>query len=158
MLSKTITYTDFNGRTRTETFEFHLYQHERVKWASDKDGLLRYKKDLSDADLEGIQKAAITDEAEAERMLNVLLNDGTIFTIVNVIEDLVRRSYGQRSEDGRRFVKSKEMTEEFMQTEAYSVLFEELTTNPDAGSAFMNALMAKNDTQNTPPAHRRAEY
>ena len=158
MLSKTITYTDFNGRTRTETFEFHLYQHERVKWASDKDGLLRYKKDLSDADLEGIQKAAITDEAEAERMLNVLLNDGTIFTIVNVIEDLVRRSYGQRSEDGRRFVKSKEMTEEFMQTEAYSVLFEELTTNPDAGSAFMHALMAKNETQNTQPAHRRAEY
>ena len=158
MLSKTITYTDFNGRTRTETFEFHLYQHERVKWASDKDGLLRYKKDLSDADLEGIQKAAITDEAEAERMLNVLLNDGTIFTIVNVIEDLVRRSYGQRSEDGRRFVKSEEMTEEFMQTEAYSVLFEELTTNPDAGSAFMNALMVKNETQNTQPAHRRAEY
>ena len=158
MLSKTITYTDFNGRTRTETFEFHLYQHERVKWASDKDGLLRYKKDLSDADLEGIQKAAITDEAEAERMLNALLNDGTIFTIVNVIEDLVRRSYGQRSEDGRRFVKSKEMTEEFMQTEAYSVLFEELTTNPDSGSAFMNALMAKNETQNTQPAHRRAEY
>ncbi len=45
------------------------------------------------------------------------------------------------SPDGKRFVKSKEMAEAFSQTEAYSDLFMELSTNTDAAIEFAKGIM-----------------
>ena len=65
-------------------------------------------------------------------------------TIIKIFKDLVLRAYGQKSPDGKRFIKSKELSEEFSQTEAYSDLFMELATDSTAAAAFVNGIMPQN--------------
>ena len=58
------------------------------------------------------------------------------------------KSYGEKSLDGKRFIKNKELTEAFIQTEAYSELFVELASNADEAVKFINGIMPKNMTAN----------
>ena len=69
-----------------------------------------------------------------------------------MFKDIILRSYGEKSPDGRRFIKSKEITDAFAQTEAYSDLFMELATDAEAASDFINAIVPQdmsNDKKNT---------
>ena len=47
---------------------------------------------------------------------------------------------------GKRFIKSKELSEAFSQTEAYSQLFMELATDADAASKFVNGIVPAQET------------
>ena len=67
--------------------------------------------------------------------------------IMEFFEDLISRSYGEKSEDGRRFMKSYELSKAFMETPAYEVLFEELVTNAEAAADFVNAIMPADVTK-----------
>lgn len=116
MLKKTITYTDLNGVERKEDFYFNLSKPEIVKMQGSVKGGY-------DAQLKSI----------AADM------DGGI--IMEFFEDLIRKSYGEKSADGRRFMKSDEISRSFMETPAYEVLFEELVTDDKAAAAFVNAIM-----------------
>ena len=116
MLKKSITYVDLNGITRTEDFYFNLSKPEVVKMQSSVKGGY-------DVRLKGI--AAELNGA----------------AIMEFFEDLIKKSYGEKSEDGRRFKKSDEISEAFMQTPAYEVLFEELVTDDKAAAEFVNAIM-----------------
>ena len=116
MLKKSITYVDLNGITRTEDFYFNLSKPEVVKMQSSVMGGY-------DVRLKGI--AAELNGA----------------AIMEFFEDLIKKSYGEKSEDGRRFKKSDEISEAFMQTPAYEVLFEELVTDDKAAAEFVNAIM-----------------
>ena len=58
-----------------------------------------------------------------------------------MFKDLVLKAYGVKSDDGRRFIKSKELSEEFAQTEAYSQIFMELATDADAAAKFVNGII-----------------
>lgn len=116
MLKKLITYTDLNGVERTEEFMFNLSKPEIVKMQSSVKGGY-------DVRLKGI--AAVKDGKE----------------IMEFFEELIRKSYGEKSEDGRRFMKSDELSKAFMETPAYEVLFEELITDENAASKFVNGVM-----------------
>lgn len=116
MLKKMITYTDYNGVERTEPFYFNLSKPEIVKMQSSVKGGY-------DAQLKGIAKEM----------------DGA--AIMEFFEDLIRRSYGEKTDDGRRFQKSEAISEAFMQTPAYEVLFEEMVTDDKAAAEFVNAVM-----------------
>ena len=118
MLKKSITYTDLNGVERTEDFYFNLSKPEIVKMQSSVQGGL-------DVRLKGIAN---------------VLNGAAI---LDFFEDLIRKSYGIKSEDGRRFMKSEEISRDFMETPAYEVLFEELVTNDKAAAEFVNAVIPK---------------
>ena len=61
--------------------------------------------------------------------------------IMEFFEDLITKAYGVKSEDGRRFMKSEEISRSFMESPAYEVLFEELVTNDKAAADFVNAVM-----------------
>jgi len=61
--------------------------------------------------------------------------------IIEVFKDLILKSYGEKSPDGKRFVKNQELRDAFSQTEAYSELFLELATNPEAAAAFVNGIV-----------------
>jgi hypothetical protein len=61
--------------------------------------------------------------------------------IIKIFKELVLKAYGQKSPDGRRFIKNDDLREEFSQTEAYSKLFMELATNADAAAKFVNGIM-----------------
>lgn len=116
MLKKTITYTDLFGVERTEDFYFNLSKPEVVKMQGSVKGGY-------DVRLKGIASE---------------LNGANI---MEFFEDLIKKSYGEKSEDGRRFMKSEEISRSFMETPAYEVLFEELVTNDKAAAEFVNAVM-----------------
>jgi hypothetical protein len=116
MLKKTITYTDYNGVERTGDFYFNLTEAEVVEMEVGINGGYAEM-------LERIVKA----------------KDGA--TIMKEFKEFITRSYGIKSPDGIRFEKSKEISEAFMQTEAYSVLFMELCTNAEAAAAFVNGIL-----------------
>lgn len=116
MLKKTITYTDYNGVERTEDFYFNLTKAELMEMEMSKAGGLS----------EMIQKIVDTRDVPA---------------IVSIFKDLVLKAYGEKSPDGKRFIKNDELREAFAQTEAYSELFMELATDADAASAFMNGII-----------------
>lgn len=122
MLKKTITYKDYNGVERTEDFMFNLTKAEILEMQLTKDGGM----DVA------IKK--IVDAKDAPE-------------IMKVFKDLILRSYGIVSDDGRRFIKSKEISDSFAQTEAFSMLFMELATDTDAASAFVNGIVPAADTK-----------
>ena len=61
--------------------------------------------------------------------------------IIKVFKDLVLKAYGEKSPDGKRFIKSDEIAAAFAQTEAYSILFMELATDADAAAKFVNGIV-----------------
>jgi hypothetical protein len=116
MLKKTIKYVDYDGNTRNETFYFNLSQAEIAQLEMSVEGGLVKK-------IEAI--------AEAQ--------DGP--KIMDMFTEIIAMSYGEKSADGKRFVKSQELTKAFMETEAYSMLFMELITNAEAAAAFINGIV-----------------
>ena len=116
MLKKTITYTDYNGSERTEDFYFNLSKAEIMEMEMSKAGGLA----------ESITKIVAAQDAPA---------------IIKVFKDLILKAYGEKSDDGKRFIKSEELSEAFAQTEAYSQLFMELATDTDAASTFVNGIV-----------------
>jgi len=115
MLKKTITYTDYDGNQRTEDFYFNLTKAEITEMELSVDG--------------GFVKmiGKIVDSQDNKR-------------IAEIFKDLIIKSYGEKSPDGKKFMKNKEIQDSFAQTEAYSELFMELATNADAASAFVNGI------------------
>ena len=127
MLKKTFTYTDFNGVERTEDHYFNLSKAELMEMELSTTGGLA----------EMINKIVAAQDAPA---------------IVKIFKELVLKAYGQKSADGRRFIKSKELSDEFSQTEAYSQLFMELATDPDAAAKFVNGIVPVMDNKSSIPA------
>ena len=116
MLKKTFTYTDYNGVERTEDHYFNLSKAELMEMELSTTGGLA----------EMINKIVAAQDAPA---------------IVKIFKELVLKAYGQKSADGRRFIKSQELSDEFAQTEAYSQLFMELATDADAAGKFVNGIV-----------------
>ena len=116
MLKKTITYTDYNGNPRTEDFYFNLNEAELAEMVVSVDGGLT---------------------AMIQRI--VAAQDGK--QIIATFKDIVLRAYGEKSPDGRRFIKNPELRDAFSQTEAYVKLFMELSTDHDAAAAFINGII-----------------
>ena len=116
MLKKRISYTDFNGMKREEDFYFNLSQAEILEMELVKEGGFR-------------------------SYINRIVAAQNIPTLTKVFKELILKSYGEKSDDGRRFIKSKELSEAFCQTEAYSNLFMELATDTDKASDFINGII-----------------
>lgn len=127
MHKEIITYNDLNDVQRTEEFYFDLSKPEIVKMqASAKGGY--------DVQLRSI--AASLDGAK----------------IMDFFENFIAKSYGVKSEDGRRFMKSEEISRSFMETPAYEVLFEKLVTDDKYAADFVNAVMRSKGSAPVPVA------
>lgn len=120
MLKKTISYTDFNGSAITEDFYFNLTKAELIELEVSKEGGL----------------AKVLEEI-------VAANDGQ--KIIDAFKTIIMFAVGRKSEDGKRFIKSREIREEFEQTNAYSELFMELATNAEAAADFVNSIVPPAD-------------
>lgn len=116
MLKKSIKYTDYNGVERTEDFWFNLSKAEIMEMELSTTGGLA----------ELIQKIVKEQDAPA---------------IIKIFKDLVLKAYGEKSPDGKRFIKSDELSLAFSQTEAYSNLFMELATDADAAAEFVKGII-----------------
>ena len=116
MLKKTMIYTDYNGNERTEDFYFNLTKAEVMEMEMGTAG--------------GMQE-----------FLNRIVAEQDSAKIIEMFKKIILKAYGQKSLDGKRFIKSDELSAEFSQTEAYSDLFMELASNAEAASAFINGIL-----------------
>ena len=116
MLKKTITYHDYNGVEYTQDFYFNLSKAEIMEMEMGTTGGLA----------EMITKIVAAQDAPA---------------IIKIFKDLILKSYGEKSADGKRFIKSDEISTAFTQTEAYSELFMDLATDAEAAAAFVNGII-----------------
>ena len=116
MLKKTITYKDYNGTERTEDFYFNLTKAEVMEMEMSTSGGL------------------------AEMIENIVKAQDSP-SIIKIFKNLILKAYGEKSPDGRRFIKSKELSDEFSQTEAYSELYIKLASDTDAALEFIRGIM-----------------
>lgn len=125
MLKKTITYKDYNGGERTEDFYFNLSKAE-------------------------IMEMEMGTSGGFAEMINRIVAAQDTASIVKIFKDIILRAYGVKSPDGKRFIKSRELSEEFAQTEAYSNLFMELATDADAAAKFINGIVPADSKSSIP--------
>ena len=116
MIKKTINYKDYNQVERTEDFYFNLSKAEVMEMEMSTSGGLA----------EMITRIVAAQDQPA---------------IIKIFKDLILKAYGEKSPDGKRFIKSDELSIAFSQTEAYSQLFMELATDAEAASAFVNGIV-----------------
>jgi hypothetical protein len=116
MLKKTMTYTDFDGNERTEDFYFNLSKAEVMEMETGTTGGMAQM----------LQKIVAAQDSKR---------------IIEVFKEIILKAYGEKSPDGKRFVKNKELADAFSQTEAYSDLFMELAMDAKAAAAFINAII-----------------
>ena len=116
MIKKTYEFEDYNGLKRKEDYYFNLSKAE-------------------------IMEMELGTAGGLAEMIQRVVNAQDTPSIVKIFKDLILKAYGEKSPDGRRFIKSKELSEAFSQTEAYSMLFMELATDADAAAAFINGIV-----------------
>ena len=122
MLKKTIKYTNYDGIEREKDYFFNLKKSELVD--------LQYKTSKGFiAYIEEITKAGDSSE------------------LWKAFRDIVLMAYGEKSDDGERFMKSPEISKAFEETEAFSVLVMELIEKDGAASDFINGIMPKDLTE-----------
>ena len=116
MLKKIITYTDYNGVERTEPFYFNLSKAELME-----------------------MELGVT--GGMTEMLNKIIAAKDAPSLMKTFKEMIMKSYGIKSDDGKRLIKSEELSVAFTQTEAYSVLFMELITDDKAAADFVNGII-----------------
>lgn len=116
MIAKTMTYKDFNNVERTETFYFNLTPAEAIEMEVMESGGL------------GVYIDRIIQEQDAKK-------------IIEIFKDLILRSYGVKSNDGKHFLKDEKLRTAFASTNAYSDLFMQLATNAEMAAAFVNGIV-----------------
>lgn len=116
MLKKLIKYTDYNGVERQENFYFNLNKTELLEMETEVTGGMR-------------------------QLIENMMEKQDIPKIMSAFKTILLKAYGEKSPDGRRFIKSNELSTAFTQTEAYNVLYMELLSDSKKAAAFINALI-----------------
>ena len=116
MLKKTIKYEDFNGLTREEDFYFNLSKAE-------------------------LMERELTTVGSYTEALRKMVKANEVTDLTKTLKDLILAAYGEKSPDGKRFIKSAELSKAFSETPAYDSLFMELLTDADAAVKFLTALI-----------------
>jgi len=116
MIKKTVTYTDFDGNERTEDFYFHLTEQELTEWELSVDG-----------GLSGVLKRIVKSKDDKQ--------------LIAIFKDLLTKSYGVKTPDGRGFIKNQEALDNFIYTQAFSDIYMELATDDKAASEFVNGII-----------------
>lgn len=119
MFVKTITYQDFMGNERIEDFYFNLTEAEIIEWLS------------------------TNAEYTLDQVIDNMRKKMNVKGILEATKQLIYKAYGEVSLDGRRFIKSEEVKNNFMETNAYSVLFMELATDANKAAEFFNSIIPK---------------
>jgi hypothetical protein len=135
MLKKTIKYVDFNGNEVIEDFYFNLTKAEVAEW----------EVNASTLDSEGNISGGM------QQMLNDVVASGSGARIIAVFKEIIKKSIGVKSQDGRFFNKSPHVYEEFEMSAAFSEFFLELLSDPDAAANFIKGIMPVDLDSAVPP-------
>ena len=128
MLQKTIKYKDYNGNERSKTFYFNLNKAE-------------------------LAEMQLTTKGGLDEMIQRIINTQDVPKLIEIFKDIILKSYGEKSADGEMFIKKDEnghkLADRFAQTEAYSELFMELSTDSTEAAAFINGIIPDDIPVNT---------
>lgn len=116
MFKKELTYTNYDGIEVTESFYFNLSKAELTMWESSEDG--------------GVS-----------RRLQQMVNSKDGKRIMSMFYDIMMRSYGEKSADGRRFIKSPELSKAFSETVAFDIIFSEMMEDPNKALDFVHRVL-----------------
>lgn len=116
MLKKTITFIDYYGEERTQDFYFNLTKSE-------------------------LTVMNLSEDGGVERLIERITQTRDTKRLIEYFQDLILRSYGEKSQDGLRFIKSEELSRAFSQTPAYDILFMELATYSEKAAEFVNGIV-----------------
>lgn len=116
MYKTTVSYNDFEGIKREETLYFNLTTAELVKLENSIAGGL-------------------------EKRIKKMLERQDVPTIMSTMEDLIRKAYGQKSMDGRKFVKSEEVYQDFLYSGAYDAFYMSVITDADKANEFLDGII-----------------
>ena len=119
MFKKTMTYTDWNGVERTEDVYFNLSKAELVEMQ-------------------------LTTEGGFNNFIDRIVKAKDTVTLIKLYKELILKAYGRKTDDGRRFEKSEEISREFSETPMYSDLYIELVSDEAAGAVFIKGIMPAN--------------
>lgn len=127
MISKTITYNDYNGVERTETFWFNLTEAEII-------------------DMELGTEGGFAD------MIYKIIDAKNVPSLIKIFKEIVLKAYGEKTADGRRFRKvddnGRPLNIAFTETEAYSIIYMELVRDADEAAKFVNGILPANAAKN----------
>lgn len=117
MIKKTVTYEDYNGLKRTEDFYFNLNEAELLE-----------------------MQVSTGGNGVAE-MMRAMIAKNDMAAILFFFKDFVLKAYGEKSQDGLRFVKNDSIRASFEQSNAYPIIFMELATDDKAAAEFVNGVV-----------------
>jgi len=116
MLKESIKYMDYNEVERTETFLFNLTRSE-------------------------VTEMELSIEGGLVEKINRIIEKKDGAEIMKLFKEIILKSYGEKSPDGKQFIKSPELSLAFSQTPAFDDLFMRLATNPDEAATFINGVV-----------------
>ena len=119
MLKRTIKYTDLNGDEQEDIFYFNLSKPEVIE-------------------------LQVGVEGGFGQMLQNIVESKNNKEIVARFKQIIQMAYGEKSEDGKRFIKSEELSKKFSETPAYEVLYMQLLQDENFAAEFMNGLLPQN--------------
>ena len=118
MYKKTITYIDFNDEEVTDTLYFHMTEAELIEMELANNGI--------------------------QKRYEAAMESNNIYELSQLMKELILRSYGEKSSDGKRFVKTQEMQDAFKASEAYSAFYTELMQSEEASDEFVSNFLPSN--------------
>lgn len=117
MFTKRLTYEDYDGNPRMEEFQFHLNRTELTDWLMVENGVT------------------------IDKIMENMAKKNDVKAMIDETKELLMRSYGRKSLDGRRFEKNDELLKDFMQTEAFSIIHMELSTDAEKLAEFISKIL-----------------
>lgn len=122
MYRKVISYTDYDGNACQDECLFNLSKAE-------------------------LMEMNFSAEGGMHKMLERIVKTNDTNKIIAVFKEIILKAYGEKSDDGKRFIKydrdGHRLADDFAQTEAYSELFMELATDEAAATDFINGVIPK---------------
>lgn len=116
MIKKTVSYVDYDGNDRVENFYFNLTQTELT-------------------DLSVKHSGGLNDYIQS------IIDAKDVKELYSLFKEIIDMSYGKKSEDGRRFMKSQEILDDFKQTLAYDKLVVSLANDEEEAAAFIKGVI-----------------
>lgn len=116
MLKRTFTYKDFDGNDVTDEYYFHMNKAERLE-------------------------LQLSSYGGLDKMMRRLTEEKNTEEIIRIFKKIILMCVGEKSYDGKRFIKNDEIRNNFYQTEAYSQLFCELVTDPEKADEFLRSVV-----------------
>lgn len=116
MITREITYTDYNGDEQTEKYYFDLTIPEMLE-------------------------LSFSSAGDIQSTLERLSNSRKVGEIFNIIQTLIFKSVGVKSDDGKRFVKNEEVLNDFKQSRGYEAFLMKMMQDTKYASKFIEQLI-----------------